>query len=155
MLKKTIKYLWSLRWQFAKYFVVGISGVAIDFSIMIGLKELAGINPVAATAISQIFSIAFIFTANKYWSFGSHHQTKRQLFRYSLVLGFDYAYTVAMMYAGTDWLGFDYRLVRLVTIAIQVIWNFFLYKYFVYRKDEEAVVEVSESYEQTKDQGVL
>jgi putative flippase GtrA len=141
MLKKTIKYLWSLKWQFARYFVVGIFGVSIDFLLMVALKEFAGFSPVAATAFSQILSITFIFLANKYWSFASHHQTRRQLVRYSMVLGFDYAYTVAMMYAGSDWLGFDYRLVRLVTIAIQVAWNFFLYKYFVYRKSEEVVAE--------------
>lgn len=151
MFIKTIKYLWSLKLQFAKYFVVGVSGVGIDFVVMVALKELAGFHPVLATAISQVFSIAFIFTANKYWSFGSHHQTKRQLVRYSMVLGFDYAYTVAMMYAGTDWLGFDYRLVRLVTIAVQVAWNFFLYKYFVYRKDEEAVTDDQIAYEQKRD----
>ena len=148
MILKIFNYFWSLKKQFAKYFLVGILGVVIDFFLLVAIKELAGIKPVWATALSQIVSIAFIFTANKYWSFGSGHQTKRQLARYFVVLAFDYAYAVAMMYFFNDKLGFDYRLVRLVSIALMVSWNFFLYKYFVYRKDDASLAVDGQSHEQ-------
>lgn len=140
MFLRVLKYFWSLKRQFAKYFVVGLSGVGIDFVLMILFKEYVGFKPILATAVSQVFSIAFIFLANKYWSFVSRQQTKKQIFRYSIVLFFDYGYTIAMMYFFNSLWGYDYRLVRLGAVAIMVTWNFFLYKYFVYRKEKEAIV---------------
>jgi putative flippase GtrA len=140
MFLKVFKYFWSVKRQFAKYFVVGVSGLVIDFTIMVMIKEVFDVRSAWAAAVSQIFSIAFIFTANKYWSFQNQHQTRAQMFRYSLVLAFDSIYAVAAMHFFSDVLGFDYRLVRLASIALMVVWNFFLYKYFVYRKPKEAAV---------------
>lgn len=148
MFLKVLKYFWSVKRQFAKYFVVGISGVGIDFILMVLLKEYLFFKPIWATAVSQIFSISFIFLANKYWSFGSRHQTRGQVIRYLIVLAFDYSYTIAMMYLFNSVWGFDYRLVRLGTIALMVAWNFFLYKYFVYRKDPPVISAEEKKHEQ-------
>jgi putative flippase GtrA len=147
MFLRFLKYFWSIKKQLAKYFTVGVSGVLIDFGLMIFLKECFGVKPILATAVSQVFSISFIFLANKYWSFGSRHQTKNQIVRYLTVLFFDYVYTIGMMYLFNSIWGFDYRLVRLGTIVLMVTWNFFLYKYFVYRKDKEVVAVVEKKYE--------
>jgi putative flippase GtrA len=144
MFIKLIKYFWSLKRQFFKYFIVGISGMGIDFVFLIFFKEIAGLAPIWAGALSQVFSITFIFLANKYWSFSSAFQTHKQLVRYLIVLGFDYLYCFSAMYVGTEVWDFDYRLVRLVTVAIMVSWNFFLYKYFVYRKPPVVIENVDE-----------
>jgi putative flippase GtrA len=39
------------------------------------------------------------------------------------------------MYVFNHGFGFDYRLVRICSIALMVSWNFFLYKYWVYKPD--------------------
>jgi putative flippase GtrA len=135
MFLRFLKYFWSIKKQIGKYFVVGLSGVGIDFVLMVLLKERFGFAPTWAISISQIFSISFIFLANKYWSFDSRQQTKKQVLRYLVVLSFNYVYAIVMMYLFNSIWGFDYRLVRLGTIALMVTWNFFLYKYFIYRKE--------------------
>jgi putative flippase GtrA len=132
MLKKIIKFLWSMREQFIKYFVVGVSAVVIDVGSLIFFKEILGIAPFIAVLINQIFVLVFVFLLNKYWSFGGTKYSHRQVVRFGIVVAFDYAFAVSAMYVFNHLLQFDYRLVRLASIALAVSWNFFLYKYWVY-----------------------
>jgi len=132
MIKKTAKFFWSLRRQFAKYFITGIIAVILDMSSLIFLKEIWHFPAVIAVVANQAFVLVFVFLMNKYWSFKEHALTHRQLFRFSLVVAFNYSFSVAAMYVFNHHFNFDYRLVRLASIILAVSWNFFLYKYFVY-----------------------
>jgi predicted O-methyltransferase YrrM len=76
--------------------------------------------------------ITFVFLMNKHWSFKDPAYSRQQVVRYSLVITFDYFFSVFAMYLFSRILNFDYRLVRLGSIAVAVSWNFFLYKYWVY-----------------------
>ncbi|HTX87023.1 MAG TPA: GtrA family protein [Candidatus Nanoarchaeia archaeon] len=132
MLKKTFAYFWSLRKQFVKYFIVGIGAVVLDMGSLIALKEYFKIAPVIAVFLNQILVWLFVFYLNKHWSFKAMSRTKRQMFRFSIVVAFDYLFSVVTMYIFNEKLKLDYRLVRLASIALAVSWNFFLYKYWVY-----------------------
>ena len=131
-LKKLIKHLWIHRKEFAKYFIVGISGVVIDMGLLVLFKEVFDIPPVWAVVIIQLLMIAYIFLLNKYWSFRNKEIDHRQLVRFIILAGFNYLFSVFTMYIFNNILEFDYRLVRLATIAVMVSWNFFLYKHWVY-----------------------
>jgi len=133
MLHKFFVYLWSLRVQFVKYFVVGISGVFFDLATLIVFKEKFGWTPVVAVVVNQLILLSYNFTLNKYWSFKDRAMPHKQIVRYLILAGCNYIFSVGMMYIFNHKLGFDYRLVRLVTIAAMVMWNFFLYKYWVYK----------------------
>lgn len=138
MIKKTIAYFWSLRRQFLKYFAVGISAVILDMGSLIFFKEILGMAPVVAVAVNQILILIFVFTLNKYWSFQDHSlATHRQIVRFLILATFNYFFAVAAMYIFNHRLKFDYRLVRLVSIAAMVSWNFFIYKYWVYAKQPQ------------------
>jgi putative flippase GtrA len=143
MIKKTLKFFWSLRRQFAKYFIVGILAVTLDMSSLIFLKEFLRLAPFIAVIANQIFILAFVFLLNKYWSFKERSLTNRQLFRFSLVVIYNYCFAVITMYFFNHRLNFDYRLVRLGSIILAVSWNFFLYKYFVYAAGAEPAVETA------------
>jgi putative flippase GtrA len=132
MLKKLIKHLWTFRREFAKYFIVGISGVVIDMGLLVLFKEVFAIPPVWAVVIIQLLMIVYIFLLNKYWSFRNKEVDHRQLVRFLILAGFNYLFSVLVMYIFNDLLGFEYKLVRLATIAVMVSWNFFLYKHWVY-----------------------
>jgi putative flippase GtrA len=147
MIKKTVKLLWSHRIQFFKYFIVGISAVILDVGSLILIKTYLGISPVKAVILNQIIVLAFIFFMNKHWSFKEKGETRRQIFRFGIVVAFDYFFSVAAMYVFNTRLGFDYRLVRLASIALAVSWNFFLYKYWVYAVLPEAKAETAAAEE--------
>jgi dolichol-phosphate mannosyltransferase len=132
MIKKTLSYFWSLRAQFIKYFIVGIGAVILDISSLIFLKESLGMTPFVAVIANQAIVLVYVFLLNKYWSFKGTSWSHRQVIRFAIVVIFDYLFAVAAMYVFNHQLNFDYRLVRLASIALAVSWNFFLYKYWVY-----------------------
>lgn len=132
MFLKAIKFFWSFRREFAKYFIIGIFGVILDMSSMILFKEIFGWAPITAVIVNQVFLLVYVFLLNKYWSFRNKEMPHKQIIRFLTLAGFNYLVSVFAMYIFNHKLEFDYRLVRLVTIALAVSWNFFLYKYWVY-----------------------
>ena len=134
MIKKLIKFLWSLRKQFVKYFVVGISGLVLDLATFGLFTDVFGIIPWIAVVINQAIVLAYNFTLNKYWSFKSDKKARTQMIRFLVLAGFNYLFSVATMYVFNEQIGFDKYLVRISTIAVMVSWNFFLYKYWVYKE---------------------
>ena len=118
--------------QFAKYFITGISGVILDMVTLILFKEIFGWLPVVAVIVNQILLLGYIFLINKYWTFKNKEIPHKQIIRFLILAGFNYLFSVFVMYIFNHKFGFDYRLVRLASIASMVSWNFFLYKYWIY-----------------------
>ncbi|OIO18910.1 MAG: hypothetical protein AUJ23_02845 [Candidatus Magasanikbacteria bacterium CG1_02_32_51] len=132
--KKIILYVWSIRHQFTKYFIVGISGLFLDIGTLIFLKEFFGLNATIAVVLNQILMLTYNFLLNKYWSFKNKEIPHKQLIRYLILAGFNYLFSVGVMYLFNHIMNYDYRLIRVCTIAVMVMWNFFLYKYWVYKE---------------------
>lgn len=133
MFKKLITHAWSLRHQFIRYFCVGFSAFILDMGSLVLLKEVFGWKPTTAVITNQIFIITYVFLLNKYWSFDSKELDHRQVARFLILVGFNYAVSVTTMYLFNHKLGWDYRLVRIGTIILATCWNFLSYKYWVYR----------------------
>ncbi len=142
MIKKTANYLWSLRREFTKYFIVGFSGLFLDMGSLILFTEVFEIVPVVSVILNQVFLLAYNFSLNKYWSFRNKAMPQKQLVRYLTLALFNYGFSVLTMYLFNHLLDFDYRLVRIATIVVMVSWNFFLYKYWVYKPEPEVKPEV-------------
>lgn len=137
-------YLWSLRRQFIKYFLVGTSGVFLDIGTLMILKEWLGLSPTMSVVINQAFVLGYNFSLNKYWSFREYSLPWPQLARYLSLAAFNYTFSVSSMFAFTHWFGFDYRLVRIGTIMVMALWNFLLYKHWVYQSAGAEVAKISE-----------
>jgi len=130
---KIAKHGWSMRHQFIKYFIVGISGFVLNFCLLIFAKEVLEISAVVATAIIGVLLMGFNFLLNKYWSFREKSIPHKQIIRYLILNGANYIFSVTTMYAFHDRLGYDYRLVNVGTVMVMVTWNFLLFKYWVYK----------------------
>jgi len=139
MIKKTALYFYSLRHQFIKYFIVGFSGFFIDIGVLMVCKEIFHIRPIFSVIISQFFALAYNFSLNRFWSFKSSHMPHKQLVRYSILMTFNYIVSFVAMYIFNEQLSVDYRLVRIATVVCMASWNFFLYKYWVYRHDTRSM----------------
>lgn len=142
MIKKTILYFWSMRRQFARYFIIGFSGVIIDVGSLYLLKEYLHLRPVTAVIINGIFLLNYIFFLNKHWAFKSEGVTHKQIIRFFILSGFNYLVAIAWMFFFNEKIGINYLLARVSNIALSVAWNFLLYKYWVY-KHEDPIVFVS------------
>lgn len=137
MLKKFILYLWSARREFAKYFVIGVSGVLLDISSLYVFKEHLHISAVMAVVVNQLFLINYGFFLNKYWAFKSKGITHQQIIRYYFLALMNYLLSITWMWFFHDHFGFNYLLTRIANIALAVAWNFLLYKHWVYQEKAE------------------
>lgn len=136
MVKKTITYFWSVRHQFAKYVFVGGSGLVLDMGTLILFTEVFGFIPLLSVVCNQVIALSYNFLLNKYWSFKNKALPHKQLVRYGILVGLNYVFHVGMMYVFNTVLEFDYRLVRIASIGIAGLWNFFVYKYWVYKVED-------------------
>lgn len=148
MVKKFFCYLWEKK--FLQYTIVGSSAFVLDFASLIILKEVFGFNPIIAVAVNQILIINYVFFLNKYWSFKSEGQTVRQIIRFLILMLGNYIFAVVWMWLFTHPISFAlevslfgkirdlwYLLVRFVNILLAVSWNFLIYKYWVYKKENK------------------
>jgi len=133
MIKKIFLRFWLLRREFSKYFIIGISGVVLDMATLYFAKEFLNLRPVISVVINQILMIGYIFLLNKYWTFKSRGQTRKQLIRFFILASANYVFAIIWMWFWNEFFGFHYMIVRLANIAICVCWNFLLYKKWVYR----------------------
>lgn len=130
-----------MRRQFIKYFIVGISGFVLNFSLLIFAKEILGITAVVATAIIGLLLMSYNFLLNKYWSFREKSMPHKQIARYLILNCVNYIFSVVAMYIFHDLLKYDYRLVNIGTVAMMVTWNFLLLKYWVYKVEYHGSID--------------
>lgn len=119
--------------QFIKYAVVGGSGLILDIGLLVIFKEWVGLSATMAVLVSQIIVLGYNFTLNKYWSFAENSLPHKQIVRYGILAGWNYLFSGGTMYFFHEVLGANYLMVRLGAIACMVLWNFILYKKWVYK----------------------
>jgi putative flippase GtrA len=120
--------------EFIKYFFVGVSSFVLDMSSLILLKESLFSSASVAVLFNQIFIILYNFNLNKYWTFSNKLDNKKQFVKYLTLILFNYIFSVLIMYLFSDRMGIDYRIIRTGTIMVMVMWNFYIYKFWVYRR---------------------
>lgn len=139
MIKKIILYFWSMRHQFARYFIIGFSGVILDVGSLYLLKQYLQLRPVVAVIINGIFLLNYVFFLNKHWTFKSNGITHEQIIRFFILAGFNYAVSIGWMFFFNEKIGINYLLTRISNIALAVAWNFLLYKYWVYKHKDPVI----------------
>lgn len=133
-----------MRHQFARYFMIGFSGVIIDIVSLYLLKQFAHLRPVVAVIVNQVFLLNYIFLLNKYWAFKTKGVTHKQVIRFFILAGINYAVAIVWMLFFNEKLGINYLLARVANIAVAVAWNFLLYKYWVYKQEADFGLQTSD-----------
>ena len=132
MIKKNILRLWSLRHEFTKYSIIGVSAFIFDMGSLYLLKKSGGLSPVTAVVLNQPFILLYVFFLNRRWSFRAIGLTHKQMIKFMSLAGMNYLFSVAWMWFFNQQLGLHYLAVRISNIVLAVAWNFLLYKYWVY-----------------------
>ena len=65
-----------------QYYIVGASGVLVNLGILFLLTDIAGFWYVASQIIAISVSITTNFFFNRYWTFGSHVEDKKNFVMY-------------------------------------------------------------------------
>ena len=119
--------------QFLKFGVVGALATLIDYGILMVLSQVAGWDPLPASAVSFTVSLVFNYVASMRFVFERRDDLsrRRELAIFVALSLVGLAINSALMWAGTDGLELDYRLVKVAATAIVTTYNFVTRKIFL------------------------
>ncbi|WP_195419537.1 GtrA family protein [Collinsella sp. D33t1_170424_A12] len=126
--------------QIMKFGIVGVLAFVIDYGLMVALTELVGLAPVASATVSFIVSVVFNYVASMRFVF-SHKEgmSKQREFAIFVVLSvIGLLINDGLMWAGTELVAIDYRIVKIGATAVVMVWNFVTRKLFLDGGEQQA-----------------
>lgn len=123
--------------RFLIYIGVGAVGFAVDFGLLVLLREVFGAPVWLAATVAFWGSLGVVFLSNKYLTFGAQGAGPRQLVRYFILLGFNYVATLGVIWLA-ERTGLGYQLGKIISVAMTTLWNYFAYQLWVFRSTEPA-----------------
>lgn len=119
--------------QIMKFGVVGVIAFVIDYGVMVFLTEVFGLNPVVSATISFIVSVIFNYIASMRYVFSHKEDMSRSrefvIFIVLSIIGL--IINDVLMWAGTELVSIDYRIVKIFATAVVMVWNFITRKIFL------------------------
>jgi putative flippase GtrA len=119
--------------KFIKYAIVGGSTLALDLGLLYIFVEFLKIHYIISATLSLGTATLTNYYLNKAWSFSSSAKLLGSLSKYLVLFAFNYAVTMLLMYVFVEFFGFHYLTIKIITVLIIVLWNFYAYKRFIYK----------------------
>lgn len=129
--------------QLWKFVICGGIGFTLDLSSLSLFIYTVGIDPRVAVILSSLVGAAFVFIANKFFTFRNREQHYgSQVFKFLLVYGVSILSNAVisnvLIYAGMHPI-----LAKIVAIAVGAMWNYALSHGFVFKKNESVEVVIT------------
>ena len=110
-----------------KFGLVGLSGMAIDFSVTWVCKEKLGFNKYLSNSLGLCFAVTSNFLLNRYWTFESGAQPfTTQFARFMLVSLSGLAINNLLLYLLVKKMQSNFYLLKLIVIGLVFFWNYFV-----------------------------
>lgn len=121
--------------QVARYGLVGLLVLALDYAVFAGLLSLLPGQHLAANIAGKLAGAAIGFILHKYVTFAGAQadRTGRQAMSYTLLLGFNLLLSSALLWLLVDRLAFNAYGARLFVDAVVIGVSFLGSKFWVYR----------------------
>ncbi len=117
--------------QFIFYLASGVSAAVVDFGMYYLLLYL-GAWYVTANLVGGVLGFFAAFLLNKYAVFHKNNDFMKHLGRYFVVDLFNVLLLTLIMYVLVDFWSVDPRISKVISYIPVILWNFFVYKFFVY-----------------------
>ena len=122
-----------------RYLVIGGGAFLVELVVLFS-AQAAGAPGTLAVAISFIIGTAVSFLLQKVIAFKDKRFHKKivlsQVFLYAALVAFNFAFTVLVVWLLEGY--FPVALIRTAALAITVIWNYYLYKTWIFNRDSQA-----------------
>jgi putative flippase GtrA len=122
----------ALARQISAFAGVGLVAAAVHYSVLIGLVEIARLDPVPATLAGYIAGGIVSYALNRRHTYASERPHKEATWRFAIVAGVGFLLTGLFMHAFTRWLGAPYLPAQLVTTALVLVWSFLAHKLWTF-----------------------
>lgn len=121
------------RGQFIRYLITGVASFIAEYLLFLFLYDNLHVQYIYANTI--VYSIIFVinFMLNRFWSFRSKSNFRRQLALYLVLFLFNLAATNAMMYLLSGIFMISPEISKILVMGMIVIWNFIIYKKVIYK----------------------
>lgn len=125
---------------FAKAQVSAFVGGVTDYAIMVFFTEVFHVHYTVSIVIGGVIGAVVNFSLNNKWTFHSENapyknSTRKQLFRFVLVVVNSILLKSTGTYAITTFLRIDYKISRLITdLFVSIGFNYTLQRYWVFKK---------------------
>jgi len=128
--------------KFLRYLAVGISTFTIEYILFLVFREMLPLPEVVTNIIVYTFIFWFNFLLNKFFTFRSHRNFKRQLLSYALLFLFNMVVgnvllfmaiteLLKSLFPGMPWI--PYYMPKILIMVFIVSWNFILYNKVIYK----------------------
>jgi putative flippase GtrA len=116
--------------ELARYFAASAAGLAVDFSLYVGLTELAGWHYLVSAAGGFCAGAVTVYALSVSWVFSERRlrDSSWEFVIFTAIGVAGLALTELVLYACTDLAGLDYRLSKLVAASLVFLFNFGLRK---------------------------
>ncbi len=119
--------------RFGRYVFSGVLANGVDIGLFLLLTHL-GIYFVTASFLSGFCAFFAAFFLHKYVSFRAHAQSQKHFFRYCILTLGNFIAQNIILFVAVEGLGVPEGWAKVAANGSVVLWNFFLYQSFVYRK---------------------
>ena len=119
--------------KFLKYIIVGGFSYLLDLGSLYFFVEYVKIYYLIAATLATVIATYTNYYLNKKWSFNDSRKIIKSLPKYLSLFAFNYFFMMVAMYIFVEFFGVHYLVIKVATMCIVVIWNFFLYKSYVYK----------------------
>ncbi|MDQ7095552.1 GtrA family protein [Desulfosporosinus sp. PR] len=116
-----------------RYGLVGIFGTILHFSSVIGLVELAHIDPVVSSVAGFLLVLLVSYHLNSVWTFRTTDQQKRRFFYYTLVSLIGLGLNTTIMFIDVHVLRQSYLYGQCLVVVVVPISNFFMNRKWTFR----------------------
>jgi putative flippase GtrA len=126
--------------RFIRSVLTSLFTSALDFAVLTGAVELAGVNYVFATWLGTVVGSLSNFTINKHWAFkGSSLTLPHQFGRFLLVQAGSSGWQTLGVWLATRFGGLPYQVSKLLVAAtVALAWNYPLNRGVVFSRPPEA-----------------
>lgn len=112
--------------RFLKFGLVGLSGMAIDFSVTWVCKEKFKLNKYASNSLGFCCAVINNFFLNRYWTFNNNDQPfAAQFARFMLVSISGLLINNLLLYLLLKYSKNNFYFLKLVVIGLVFFWNYF------------------------------
>ena len=119
--------------KFIKYVIVGGGTFLLDIGLLYLFVEFFNIYYLYSATLALIIATYANYHLNKVWSFDSQTKLITSFSKYLLLFIFNYFVTIILMYTFVEYLNFNYLVIKCLAMVLLVIWNFFAYRFYVYK----------------------
>lgn len=121
------------RGEALRFLVVGGLSFLIDFGLLVLLHEVFGLALIVATPIAFLTSLVVNYALQRLYAFRATTSIGPSALKYLALVAFN-TVAASLIVASSEHVGLGYEVGKVLSTALMTVWNFFLYKHWIFRR---------------------